>query len=146
MSDSDDPHILQRFVVAQEEVYAAALAELRRGRKEGHWMWFIFPQIDGLGRSETAKFFALKSRAEALAYLQHKMLGARLTACAEALLSVEGRSAHEILGSPDDLKLHSSMTLFAALAGRGFVYQAVLQRYFAGRPDARTLEIMAGRR
>ncbi len=139
----NDPHDLQRFLAAQDGVHAAALDELRRGVKEGHWMWFVFPQVDGLGRSDTAKFFALKSRAEAQAYLRHQTLGPRLASCAAALLQVEGRSANEILGSPDDLKLHASMTLFASLSEPGSVYQAVLEKYFGGVSDPRTREIMA---
>lgn len=138
----NDPHDLQRFVAAQADIYAEALDELRRGSKEGHWMWFVFPQIDGLGRSETAKYFALKSRAEAQAYLRHETLGSRLKECAAAMLQVEGRSAHEILGSPDDLKLHSSMTLFAAVAGRDSVFHAVLAKFFESAPDGRTLELV----
>jgi uncharacterized protein (DUF1810 family) len=138
----NDPHDLQRFVAAQADIYAEALDELRRGSKEGHWMWFVFPQIDGLGRSEMAKFFALKSRAEAQAYLRHEILGPRLEECAAALLSVEGKSAGEIFGSPDDLKLHSSMTLFAAVVVVDSVFQAVLAKFFQAAPDERTLELL----
>jgi uncharacterized protein (DUF1810 family) len=138
----NDPHDLQRFVAAQADIYAEALDELRRGSKEGHWMWFVFPQIDGLGRSEMAKFFALKSRAEAQAYLRHEILGPRLEECAAALLSVEGKSAGDIFGSPDDLKLHSSMTLFAAVVVVDSVFQAVLAKFFQAAPDERTLELL----
>lgn len=138
----NDPHDLQRFVAAQREIHAEALDELRRGSKVGHWMWFVFPQIDGLGRSETAKFFALKSRAEAQVYLRHEILGPRLEECAAALLAVEGKSAGEIFGSPDDLKLHSSMTLFAAMGGEDSVFHAVLAKFFRGAPDGRTLELL----
>ncbi|MFZ4484376.1 MAG: DUF1810 domain-containing protein [Chthoniobacterales bacterium] len=146
MSDGDDPHDLQRFVSAQDEIYADALRELRSAHKQGHWMWFVFPQLDGLGRSETAKFFALKSQAEAVAYLQHEILGPRLAECAAALLAVEGRTAREILGSPDDFKLHSSMTLFAAVVGEDCVFHEVLAKFFDGAPDARTLELLAASR
>jgi uncharacterized protein (DUF1810 family) len=138
----NDPHDLHRFVAAQEEIHAAALDELRRGSKDGHWMWFVFPQIAGLGRSETARFFAIKSWAEAQAYLRHEILGPRLEECAAALLPVEGKSAGQIFGSPDDLKLHSSMTLFAAVAGEGSVFQAVLAKFYHGAADGRTLELL----
>ncbi|MEI7770673.1 MAG: DUF1810 domain-containing protein, partial [Chloroflexales bacterium] len=115
-SEHPDPFDLQRFVRAQETVYAQVLAELRGGKKRTHWMWFIFPQLDGLGYSATAKRYAIKSRAEARQYLNHLILGKRLIACTEAILAISGRSASDIFGSPDDVKLRSSMTLFAAVA------------------------------
>src|SRR5579872_5863827 len=111
-----DPHDLNRFVQAQTGVYDRALAEIRSGKKRSHWMWFIFPQFDGLGFSSTSKHYAIKSIAEAKAYLSHPVLGPRLVECAEAALSVQGRTAHEIFGSPDDMKLRSCATLFANVA------------------------------
>jgi len=139
---TDDPHDLQRFLRAQEPTYATALAELRSGQKRSHWMWFIFPQIEGLGQSPTSKYYAIKSLAEARAYLQHPVLGSRLRECAEAVLAIEGRSAAEIFGFPDDLKLRSSMTLFAALDGPNSVFARVLERFYGGRPDEQTLRIV----
>lgn len=139
---SSDPHDLRRFVEAQEPVYAAALAELRAGRKRSHWMWFVFPQVAGLGASATAQRYAIGSRAEAEAYLAHPVLGARLRECAEALLAVEERSAERIMGFPDVLKLQSSMTLFAALAGPESPFAAVLAKYYAGQRCARTLAFL----
>lgn len=139
---TDDPYDLQRFLRAQEPIYATALAELRGGQKRSHWMWFIFPQIEGLGQSPTSKYYAIKSLTEAQAYLQHPVLGPRLRECAEAILAIEGRSAAEIFGFPDDLKLRSSMTLFAALAGADSVFARVLERFYDGRPDGQTLRIV----
>src|SRR5450432_848167 len=112
MNASDDPHDLQRFVVAQAPVYAEVRAELARGRKASHWMWFVFPQLKALGRSATALHYGIGSRAEALAYLAHPLLGARLVESTELMLASSGKSAFEILGTPDDLKFRSSMTLF----------------------------------
>lgn len=142
MSTNSDPHNLQRFVDAQDGVYADALEELRRGAKETHWMWFIFPQVAGLGRSSTAQFFAIASREEAKAYLGHELLGPRLRECAEALLSVEGKTAEEIMGHPDDRKLQSSMTLFAEVAGPDPLFTGVLRKYFGGERDAATLQLL----
>ena len=135
---------LQRFLDAQDKVYETALAELRAGRKRTHWMWFVFPQIARLGHSPTAVYYAIADRAEAQSYLAHPLLGARLAECAQALLGVTGRTAHEILGSPDDLKLRSSMTLFAQVAGPDSVFRRVLERYYGGEADARTLDLLAG--
>jgi uncharacterized protein (DUF1810 family) len=135
---------LDRFVTAQNPVYAQALGELRAGRKQGHWMWFVFPQLDGLGRSPTARQFAIQSRAEALEYLAHPLLGARLRECTKVLLAVPDPSISAILGSPDDLKFRSSMTLFSELSGPGSVFEKALERFYAGKPDARTLELLAG--
>lgn len=140
--DPPDTFDLQRFVSAQERVYRDVLAELRGGRKRSHWMWFIFPQIEGLGYSATSKHYAIKSPQEARAYLQHPILGARLVECAETVLQLTGRSASEIFGSPDDMKLHSSMTLFAAVADDS-VFARVLEKYFGGKPDRKTLDLLA---
>jgi uncharacterized protein (DUF1810 family) len=133
---------LQRFVDAQDNVYETVLAELRRGAKRTHWMWFIFPQLGGLGYSVMSQRYAIKSREEARQYLQHPVLGPRLTECAEAVLSVQGRSASAIFGSPDDMKLHSSMTLFADVAGPESVFARVLDAYFGSKPDPRTLSLL----
>ena len=141
----DDRFDLNRFVQAQEEVYPRALAELKLGRKRSHWMWFIFPQIEGLGYSSTANFYAIKSKDEAKAYLDHPLLGKRLRECAEALLKIEGKSAAEIFGYPDDLKLRSSMTLFASASAADSVFSRVLAQYFGGEPGQRTLELLQQR-
>ena len=141
-SDSNDPFNLRRFVDAQAGSYAAVLDELRSGRKRAHWMWYIFPQIDGLGYSPTAKHYAIKSKAEAQGYLEHPVLGARLVECANILLDLEGRSASQIFGSPDDLKLRSSMTLFAAVNSQEPVFAQVLEKYYQGNHDSRTIELL----
>jgi uncharacterized protein (DUF1810 family) len=130
---------LDRFVTAQQDVYDAALGELRAGRKRTHWMWFVFPQIAGLGASATARRYAIASPAEARAYLADPVLGPRLVECTSALLAVEGRTAEEILGYPDDLKLRSSMTLFGRAAPEIELFQDVLERYYDGKPDPQTL-------
>jgi uncharacterized protein (DUF1810 family) len=135
----DDPHELARFVQAQAPVYAQALAELRAGRKRSHWMWFVFPQIAGLGLSPMAQRYAIASLDEARAYFAHPLLGGRLRQCAQAMLDVEGRTAHEILGSPDDLKFHSSMTLFHRAAPAEPVFSDCLKQYFGGQEDPQTL-------
>ncbi|HEY2800323.1 MAG TPA: DUF1810 domain-containing protein [Chthoniobacterales bacterium] len=140
--DPADPHNLERFLKAQEKVFERALQELRRGRKESHWMWFIFPQIAGLGSSPTARHYAIKSKSEAEAYLRHPVLRSRLTLCAAAFLTVEGKSASEIMGYPDDLKLRSSMTLFAAVSDDE-VFQRVLDKYYDGAMDQKTLELLS---
>jgi uncharacterized protein (DUF1810 family) len=136
----DDPYNLRRFTDAQDAVFEQVRGELRAGRKVGHWMWFIFPQVAGLGRSETARFYAIASRAEAEAYLKHPVLGPRLEECTRLLLGVEGRSARQILGSPDDLKLRSCLTLFAAVAPGNALFGEALGKYFGGEPDRLTLE------
>jgi uncharacterized protein (DUF1810 family) len=138
----DETHDLERFVEAQTADYATALAEVRGGRKRSHWMWYIFPQIAGLGFSETSRRYAIKSRAEAEAYLRHPVLGPRLVEICEAVLGVEGRSATEIFGSPDDLKLKSCATLFAAVSPPGSVFEQVLQKYFRGERDDQTLRLL----
>ena len=134
----DDPHNLQRFVDAQAPVYAQVLAELRAGSKRSHWMWFVFPQIAGLGHSETARYFAIASRAEAAAYLEHPVLGPRLRECCRLATLVEGRSAREIFGTPDDMKFRSSLTLFAAVASDNAIFTSAMQKYFGGEPDGLT--------
>lgn len=139
----NDSFDLTRFASAQESVYATVLAELKSGRKRTHWMWYIFPQVDGLGFSSTSKFYAIKSLEEARQYLAHPVLGARLRECAAAVLAVDGRSVSEIFGHPDDLKLKSSMTLFARAAGEpDSVFARILDKYFHGEQDARTLELL----
>ena len=133
---------LQIFVQAQEDIYEQALAELKNGSKESHWMWFVFPQIAGLGNSEMARKYAIPNMADAKAYLSHDLLGSRLRECTEAVLAVEGRTAHEILGSPDDMKLKSCMTLFEVADGPGSVFSSILEKYFEGQRDERSLMIL----
>ena len=133
---------LQIFVQAQEDIYEQALAELKNGSKESHWMWFVFPQIAGLGNSEMARKYAIPNMADAKAYLSHDLLGSRLRECTEAVLAVEGRTAHEILGSPDDMKLKSCMTLFEVADGPGSVFSSILEKYFEGQRDERSLTIL----
>ena len=136
--DSRDTFDLGRFVSAQEDVYDSALAEIRGGRKRTHWMWFVFPQIAGLGSSAVSARFAIRSAAEARAYLAHPILGPRLVECCEALLELSSTSATEIFGSPDDMKLRSCATLFASVSEPGSVFERVLTRFFDGAPDERT--------
>jgi uncharacterized protein (DUF1810 family) len=138
----DNSHNLQRFVDAQDGIFERALAELRGGRKRSHWMWFVFPQIAGLGRSEMAHRYAIGSRLEAQEYLRHTILGPRLIESARTVCQLEDRSAHEIFGSPDDLKFCSSMTLFAAIADDDGVFAQALRKYFDGRPDELTLKTL----
>jgi uncharacterized protein (DUF1810 family) len=140
MSDFD----LERFVAAQQDAYPRALAELKRGRKESHWMWFVFPQLAGLGHSPTARFYAIASAAEARAYLAHGLLGPRLIECTGAMLANRGRSAEAILGPVDSIKLRSSMTLFDAVAGPGAPFAGALDAFHAGRRDEATLELLDG--
>jgi uncharacterized protein (DUF1810 family) len=156
-ADSDDRYDLQRFVEAQAGVYEQACAELRAGRKRSHWMWFVFPQIRGLGSSEMAVRFAISGLEEARAYLAHAVLGPRLRECAGIVVGVQGRTVEEIFGYPDDLKFHSSMTLFdraaalfdraAALSGEvkkpsECVFHEALKKYFGGKTDRSTLELI----
>jgi uncharacterized protein (DUF1810 family) len=136
----DDPFDLKRFVDAQAPVYQRVVAELRRGRKESHWMWFIFPQIKGLGSSPMANTYAIASRAEAQAYLDHPVLGARLRECTQLVNAVPDRSIAEILGYPDDLKFRSSMTLFAAVAADNKDFTDALDKFYGGKADPATLE------
>lgn len=145
-SDAATPYpntyALDRFVTAQESIFDTALAELRRGQKRSHWMWFIFPQLDGLGSSAMARRYGIKSLEEAEAYLKHPDLGPRLIQCCQAILAVHGKSAWEILGSPDDLKLKSSMTLFSLAPGAPAEFKQVLHKYYGGQMDGRTLELL----
>jgi uncharacterized protein (DUF1810 family) len=137
-----DPFDLDRFVRAQQYDYARALGELRNGRKRSHWMWYIFPQFRGLGFSSMSQRYAIGSVDEAKAFLRHPVLGPRLTECANALLAIADRSATDILGSPDDLKLRSSATLFAHVAPPGSEFERLLQMYWQGEPDQATLELL----
>jgi uncharacterized protein (DUF1810 family) len=141
-NDYDDPFDLHRFTNAQERIYNSVIAELKSGQKRSHWMWYIFPQIEGLGHSSTSKYYAIKSMEEARQYYTHPVLGRRLLECAEVLLGVEERSISEIFGYPDDLKLKSSMTLFASVADTNSVFVRVLDRYFHGERDAMTLRLL----
>lgn len=139
---ADDPHNLSRFVQAQADVYEQALTEITSGRKHSHWMWYLFPQFDGLGFSSMSTRYSIKSVAEAEAYLSHPVLGPRLVECAEAALGVEGRSAFEIFGSPDDMKLRSCATLFARVSPAGLVFDRLLDKYFQGGRDGKTLRLL----
>jgi uncharacterized protein (DUF1810 family) len=144
--DHNEPFDLTRFTSAQEGIYDTVLAELRGGQKRSHWMWYIFPQIDGLAYSSTSKYYAVKSPKEARQYLKHPVLGARLVECAEAVLAVKGRSVSDIFGYPDDIKLKSSMTLFAYVSEPGSVFVRILDKYFRGEQDVRTLELLEKRK
>jgi uncharacterized protein (DUF1810 family) len=134
-----DPYNLRRFVDVQNPVFEEVLSELRRGLKESHWMWFIFPQVRGLGSSPMAEAFAIGSLDEAAAYLNHPVLGSRLRDCTRLVNAVEGRSIHQIFGFPDDLKFRSCMTLFARATDDNQVFKDALSKYFGGEPDERTL-------
>ncbi len=137
-----DPFDLQRFLDAQESAYPTALAEIRAGRKRTHWMWFVFPQIEGLGSSPTSQRFAIKSLDEARAYLDHPVLGPRLSGCAEALLGITGLDASDVFGYPDDLKLRSSLTLFELASPTESVFGKVLEKFFGGERDETTLRLV----
>ncbi|WP_166367148.1 DUF1810 domain-containing protein [Pseudomonas akapageensis] len=137
-----DPYDLQRFVDAQEPTFERAMEELRTGHKRSHWMWFIFPQLEGLGHSEMAWRYAICDRKEALAYLDHPLLGTRLEACTRAVIELQGRTAREIFGTPDDLKLRSCMTLFATVAPEREVFQQVLDGFYQGKGDVKTLSLL----
>lgn len=141
-SPTNDPHNLLRFLQAQEDNYEEALAEIRSGKKRTHWMWYVFPQLAGLGFSSTAQHFAIKSLDEARAYLEHPILGVRLRECAEAAVRIEGKSACEIFGTPDDLKLKSCATLFACVSPPDSVFEQLLERFYQGTRDNRTLELL----
>lgn len=143
---NQDPFDLTRFLEAQQNIYGTALAELKNGRKLSHWMWFVFPQIDGLGNSPTAKHYAVKSIGEAKAYLNHPLLGARLIECTKTLLDIKSLSASDIFGYPDDLKLCSSMTLFETVAPKNSVFSDALDQYCGGQRDAKTLAIIGAER
>jgi uncharacterized protein (DUF1810 family) len=138
-----DPFDLSRFVQAQDETYDQALSELERGRKQSHWMWYVFPQLDGLGFSPITKRYSIKSEDEARAYLAHPTLGPRLFECAEAILRIDGKSAREILGSPDDLKLKSCATLFARVSPPGSVFEQILEKFYSGERDGATLRLLS---
>lgn len=140
-TSNPDPFDLQRFVAAQAPLYSTVTGELRRGRKQTHWIWFIFPQIAGLGRSSMAQRYAIRSHAEATAYLAHELLGGRLLECTELVLGNGTKSAHDIFGSPDDLKFRSSMTLFGMASARP-IFRTAIERFYNGIPDEATLEIM----
>lgn len=142
MAGSEDPYDLERFLKAQESSYERALAEIRNGEKVSHWMWYIFPQLEGLGSSPTARRYSIRSLEEARAYLGHPVLGPRLKGCTEAVLAVAGRSAWAIFGSPDDFKLRSSATLFSLVSPPGSVFHRLLDKYFAGEPDRKTLALL----
>ena len=138
-----DPFDLKRFVDAQAPVYPHVLTELRQGRKQSHWMWFIFPQLAGLGHSAMAQRYALSSRDEALAYLGHAILGPRLRECTALVNAAEDLTIREILGSPDDLKFRSSMTLFAAVSSEP-AFAAAITKFYGGSPDRKTLDLLGG--
>jgi uncharacterized protein (DUF1810 family) len=142
MSDTVDPFDLNRFVSAQQAVYGRVLQELRAGRKTSHWMWFVFPQLAGLGASATARRYALRSGDEARAYLAHPLLGANLRQCLRLVLASSARDIGEIFGPPDDLKFRSCVTLFAAVVPEQGLFSEALQRFYAGVADARTLELL----
>ena len=137
-----DPFRLQRFIDAQDEVYEDVVAELRAGQKRTHWMWFVFPQVAGLGRSATAELYAIQSLDEAKAYLTHPLLGGRLRECTQLKLDMRDKTARQILGNPDDLKFFSSMTLFAHAAPTEPLFRDALAKYFDGREDAMTAELL----
>jgi uncharacterized protein (DUF1810 family) len=141
---SADPFNLDRFVEAQEPIFATALDELRAGQKRSHWMWFVFPQLQGLGHSPLASFYGIASCDEAMAYLAHPVLGSRLILCTETVLAVKGRTLNDIFGSPDDLKFHSCMTLFAMASEESHdsTFRRAIDRYCDGRPDQRTLTLL----
>jgi len=141
----EDRYLLSRFLEAQEHHYEKALGELTSGRKRSHWMWYIFPQLEGLGASATSRRYAINSVEEAEAYLAHPVLGPRMLKISETLLMVEGRSAHEIFGSPDDMKLRSSATLFASVSREGSVFDRLLDRFYEGERDERTLRLLLER-
>jgi uncharacterized protein (DUF1810 family) len=140
-----DPFDLERFVGAQARVFDGVLAELRSGRKTSHWMWYVFPQLRGLGFSRMADIYGISALAEAVAYAAHPLLGPRLRQCTQLVNEVEGRSALQIFGSPDDLKFHSSMTLFHRASPESGVFEEALRKYFAGAEDRRSLELLAER-
>lgn len=146
MATVEDPYDLDRFIEAQKTCYERALAEIRGGDKRSHWMWYIFPQLSGLGFTPTSQKYSIRSLGEAEAYLAHLTLGPRLVECAEAALAAPGSSAHDIFGSPDDWKLRSSATLFALVSPAGSVFQQLLDKYFHGERDQKTLELLKERK
>ncbi len=142
MEEPRGSYDLDRFVEVQKTCYEDALAEIRAGEKRLHWMWYIFPQLYGLGFSPTSKRYSIRSLTEAEAYLSHPVLGPRLLECTEAVLGVSGRTAHDIFGSPDDWKLRSSATLFSLVSPPGSVFHRLLEQYFGGEPDPKTLQLL----
>ena len=132
---------LKRFLSAQEKDYELALSEIKKGEKTSHWMWYIFPQIMGLGHSETAKFYSIRDLKEAQDFLEHQTLGKRLIEITAEVIKHKNKTAHEIFGSPDDLKFHSSMTLFSLIPGSDALFNTALQTFFSGKPDIKTIEI-----
>ena len=142
MNDLDDPYNLQRFVEAQKSEIEQIKEELRAGEKQTHWMWYVFPQVAGLGKSSTSKRYAIKSREEALAYLAHEILGPRLRECTEIVNAVDDRSAYEIFGSPDNKKFRSSMTLFDTVADDPEPFRKALEKYYE-EPDEHTIEFLS---
>lgn len=142
MIDMENKIELTRFLEAQNKLYLQALAEIRNGKKQSHWMWFIFPQLKGLGSSETAKFYAISDINEATAYLQHPVLGKHLVQIATEVFNIDGKSANEIFSSPDDMKLRSSMTLFANVPDADRVFEQVIDKYFNGLQDELTLQLL----
>jgi uncharacterized protein (DUF1810 family) len=143
LTGMNEPYDLSRFVEAQEGDYEQAIAEIRSGRKHSHWMWYVFPQFEGLGFSSTSRKYAIKSLAEAKAYLNHPVLGPRLLECVEEALGIERRSAHDIFGSPDDMKLRSCATLFAHVSPAGSVFDRLLDKYFKGKADDKTFQLLS---
>ena len=143
MPAGNDPYDLNRFVQAQAADYARALSELQAGEKRSHWMWYVFPQIDGLGQSPMSRRYSIKSATEAKAYLEHPILGARLRECFTVLNGLRERSAHEIFGSPDDMKLRSCATLFAQVSGEK-IFTDVIEEYFDGEQDDQTVRLLNG--
>tara|TARA_Y100000815_G_scaffold156243_1_gene141965 strand:+ start:628 stop:1056 length:429 start_codon:yes stop_codon:yes gene_type:complete len=137
-----DPYDLERFIKAQDHSYETALNEIKNGRKQSHWMWYIFPQFKGLGQSATSKQYAIKSKEEAKAFFDHAILGPRLVEITNALLELKGLTAHAIFGSPDDLKLKSCMTLFTAIQEKNTCFQEVLDKYYDGKQDDKTLKLL----
>jgi len=142
VAERSDPFNLGRFLAAQQGVYASVLAQLGAGQKRTHWMWFIFPQVAGLGTSETTRYYAIKSPAEASAYLEHPILGARLLECTGLVNEIRDRSARQIFGIPDDMKFRSSMTLFEYVAGQGTAFSVALDTYFGGERDTATIALV----
>ena len=146
MPMTGDSFNLARFVQAQHGDYERALAEIRAGQKRSHWMWYVFPQFEGLASSPTSRHYAIKSAEEAAAFLAHPVLGARLLECAAAVLEIQGRSALQVFGSPDDMKLRSCATLFASVSSDGSVFHRVIDHFFQGQHDERTIELLGQRR
>ena len=137
--DGNDPYDLRRFLDAQRDQYTPARAELSRGIKHGHWMWYIFPQLRGLGLSSTSLYYGISGKEEALAYLRHPVLGSRLRECTRLVNAIEGKTIRRIFASPDDMKFRSCMTLFAEITAEGTEFREALEKYFGGKPDPATL-------